>query len=515
MSGARTAPVPRQPTGERPVKDPIRLTPTSHFVFVAALLGLGTTAQAAISGAIYTSLGNGTIVNKNIYDEKADVYLNGGPQNANAAGLPFDSPAGEVYYYQVTDPSGQTLLSEDDAICRQVWVAPSAVSGKGVISGPYQDPLDASNCAHDAGDFNPANGSIPVQLVPYSDTPNNGGEYKVWLIRQTDSTQAVGKVITFNNSDAKTDNFKVLESDEPPCDEPCDPEEEPDTYSIDGAKFYDTDADGVRDNGEPGIAYFQIELFGDAQSNTTTALNPLGAYSFAGLLGGTYGVCEVMPTGGQTWLNTTPTTIEDIVLPPNATGHDFGNVCLAGGNGRTLGFWSNKNGEARMKLAPGMTARLAGLSGLNLRNATGAHFDPGSYTAFRSWLLGANATNMAYMLSAQMSAMWLNVNVGGPDGAVPGAAMLYAGVPPANCSVPGLNGYGFVSVQDLISAADASLGANGNTTAGGPVRSCQEFMKNALDKGNNNQNFVGSPEQCTVVYGGAEPACSPPPPEGN
>lgn len=57
-------------------------------------------------GAIFTSKGDGTSVDQNIYDDKCDVYLNGGPQNANSQGLPDGT-----YYFQVTDPSGATLLS--------------------------------------------------------------------------------------------------------------------------------------------------------------------------------------------------------------------------------------------------------------------------------------------------------------------------------------------------------------------------------------------------------------------
>jgi len=38
--------------------------------------------------------------------------------------------------------------------------------------------------------------------------------------------------------------------------------------------------------------------------------------------------------------------------------------------------------------------------------------------------------------------------------------------------------------------ASASLGANGSTLYGSPARSYQEALKNALDAGNNNLNFV-------------------------
>ena len=52
-------------------------------VVAAAVLGLSFTfvVSANFSGAIFTSLQNGSGVDNNIYASKEDVYLNGGPQN--------------------------------------------------------------------------------------------------------------------------------------------------------------------------------------------------------------------------------------------------------------------------------------------------------------------------------------------------------------------------------------------------------------------------------------------------
>ena len=132
---------------------------------VAALLDLPAMA-APVTGAIFTTTSDGPTVNGNVYDAKEDVYLSGGPQpNApcSAAGLPNGD-----YYFQVTDPSGGTLLSTDDIAERAV-----RVSG-GVITeylGTTHVPTGDGKCP----------GSISVQLLPYNDTPNNGGEYKVWM----------------------------------------------------------------------------------------------------------------------------------------------------------------------------------------------------------------------------------------------------------------------------------------------------------------------------------------------
>ena len=161
----------------------------------------------------------------------------------------------------------------------------------------------------------------------------------------------------------------------------------------------------------------------------------------------------------------------------------FGNVCLGAGGGFTLGFWSNKNGEAKMNDNGGNGPELALLVSLNLRNANGTAFDPANYNSFRNWLLSANATNMAYMLSAQLAAMELNVE----GGSVNGGSMVF---------YPGL---GFISINDLMTAANNELGLHGLTIAQTADRAYQEKLKTALDQANNNLNFVqGSPATCAA-----------------
>lgn len=138
----------------------------------------------------------GEPVNLNHYAAKEDVYLNGGPGiNApdDAAGL----PAG-TYYFQVTDPSGKTLLSTDAVACRQF-----TVDASGVITGV------TGPCPHATG-ADGEDGGATVQLFPYLDTPNNGGVYKVWVTPITDlDCDAPGNKHCFVPHHSKTDNFKV------------------------------------------------------------------------------------------------------------------------------------------------------------------------------------------------------------------------------------------------------------------------------------------------------------------
>lgn len=120
----------------------------------------------------------------------------------------------------------------------------------------------------------------------------------------------------------------------------------------------------------------------------------------------------------------------------------------------------------------GMETALRALSDLKLLEAKGKDFDPTAYTQYRNWLLSASATNMAYMLSAQLSATKLNVMAGFTDGTV---------------LVDGTR-----TVNDLIAYADSQLAANGNTVMASATRTEQERVKNILDRINNQGTFVQS-----------------------
>src|SRR6266478_9080499 len=120
----------------------------------------------------------------------------------------------------------------------------------------------------------------------------------------------------------------------------------------------------------------------------------------------TYTVIESNPFE-LNWYHTTPNSISVTLGLDDIKSVAFGNVCTGAGGGLTKGFWSNKNGQAKINDGGTSVPELAILSSLNLRNALGANFDPTTYTQFKDWISSASATNMAYMLSAQLSAMEL------------------------------------------------------------------------------------------------------------
>jgi hypothetical protein len=620
-------------------------------------VGIRTALAGGFNGAIYTSTSTGATVNANLYTLKDDVYINGGPQNQNPNGLPDGT-----YYFEVTNPNGNTLLSTDLAQCRQVTVL------NGRVAGPAPASVTAG-CAHAPGDTNPANGSIPVQLIPFSNTPNQGGEYKVFLIEQGDSTtiDPDGLQIHRSSSSDKSDNFKVktvteipqiaiggvkwidtnhdgildpgetgrlkdVEIDvtvgnDPPiqtftdsfgswalvfpagttykacentaetspadltkytqtgpnpaatntdglatanasrcwegtvgsvdtadlnfgniicqpviscpeaveaCNDPgscsavvtfsvtaadncagtptisCDhvsgstfalgtttvkctatdsfnanntdscqftvTVKDCSVGSISGTKYYDGDTNPLNDS--LGIGNWKIVLSGSASGTQYTTGS--GSYSFGSLGPGTYTVTEYAPN--LAWTLEPPSSQTFTISCSNVSNAftaNFHNYCKSPSGGLTLGFWSNKNGQA-LETAADFIA----LNALHLRNANGSDRDfigtlAQNKTALNSWILSANATNMAYMLSAQLTAMKLNVLHGNVNGS--SFALCFGG-----------------TINDLMAAADTSLTNNPNTTAAGAARTYQESLKTCLDNLNNNA-LVIPPTPCSFV----------------
>jgi uncharacterized repeat protein (TIGR01451 family) len=254
-----------------------------------------------------------------------------------------------------------------------------------------------------------------------------------------------------------------------------------DTASVDliamicGYKFYDANANGVWDDGEPPVAGFKIELydqFGDLLATTFTADD--GSYCFDGLDAGTYTVQEVLPPDSG-WMPTTSTSIDvDLLSGKIKENNNFGNLCLEPGRGgRTIGYWANAGNSL---IDP---SDIAYLNSLNLYPTSwGPTFS--SPDQIRNYLLKANAKNMWWMLSAQLIATILNVRHGYLDGST------LVCIDPPTCST-------FMTINDIINGAIGALGDN-------VPRATQEYWKNLLDKLNNNRLPFVSPEPCPVEY---------------
>ena len=285
----------------------------NRLVLVLSILGLtmllalpsavSANATGHISGAIFTSLENGEQVNANHYADKRDVYLNGGPPpNAppTAAGLPDG-----YYYFQVTDPSGKALLSSDPVICREFRAEGGVIAeyvsiGRTYKVGSQDIPcwIDGwENGKHDLG-FDAGRGSVTIQLMPYDDTPNRGGVYKVWITmtawfdgdpNKVENRCGNGCFHGFIPAYSKTDNFKA------------DFQGRFENPVITVRKFVDADGDGVWDAGEPEVG---VDYLVDGGGWPVHIEDPNGAISdgytpylyYAGMKG-TYLVSEDILTG--------------------------------------------------------------------------------------------------------------------------------------------------------------------------------------------------------------------------
>src|SRR5512133_866315 len=117
-------------------------------------------AGTPLPGAIFTTDAGCSGVALNIYTDKTSVYLDGGPAHPGAASLPPGA-----YYVQVTAPDGTVLGS---SVPNAPYVVTQDGSGNSVVPcfELYTAVLSASSGFTAQG---------------FDDTPNPGGEYKVWV----------------------------------------------------------------------------------------------------------------------------------------------------------------------------------------------------------------------------------------------------------------------------------------------------------------------------------------------
>ena len=194
-----------------------------------------------LTGSVKTTLPDGSAVNGNIYTSKSDVYV-------------YGDQLGDVttVYIRVTDPSGATVLSD----VKQVSVTD--------------------------GSFG------PVQLPAFADTPNNGGEYKVWVSSSTD----------FEHSCTKTDNFKVKGEEPPP------PTPEPGTATAaSGVCVNPGESTGVvtvtvtnTDDATDQSVTYTVKV-GDVSKTITLPDGQSGSVQFTGLAPGDYSWSVTGPDG--------------------------------------------------------------------------------------------------------------------------------------------------------------------------------------------------------------------------
>jgi hypothetical protein len=369
--------------------------------------------------------------------DKVNVFGAKSDVYITGSGLPNGS-----YYIQVTEPGGTVLGRSNSA---------SVVVTGGNLAQCYQ----VTSLVFEAPGFvNPG----------FATTSNPAPNYKV----------AISTDPTFPSNAVEHDNFKVTGEVDPP------------TATLRVNKFYDANANGVNDDAQP-IAGWEVRINNGLELvRYTPVVNIVDP--------DTYTVTESAPVESN-WVRTTLNPVIVTLGEGDDTTVEFGNVCTGAGGGRSHGFWGNKNGQATINDGGSAASEMALLSSLNLRAANGSPFDPADYAAFKSWNGSANAVNMAYMLSVQMSAVVLSVEAGFAGG----NALVHAPGLLAYAPLAGLNAGGFITVNNLIALGDAELAVHGTAYAGAPWRGYQEALKNVFDKLANDLGFV-QPAPCPFTF---------------
>ena len=389
-------------------------------------------------------------------------YVNGAYQFADdQVFLAFDPalPSG-TYYVHVTDTpidGFDAVLSANDPMDR--FVSVTNVGGVITLSLPFTDGTTPPVFGLGLGGVGQSILIAPFNTSPFGDPCT----FKVWygncwnLINGPTDPYLLAGGIDPVTGQCCVRSYTDLHVGGEPGNDVC------------GLVFLDENGNGTKDPGENGIGGITVML-GDTPGSPTVATAPDGTYCFLGVAPGNYLVLLVLDGSG--FVATTPAQHAVILTGcSTATVPDFGIQAPHGAcDGHTPGYWRNKHGKAAVvayNILPTLPA-------LCLVDANGNAFAPTTVNQWAQWLQEGNAVNMAYQLSRHLAAMHCNVIVGFVD---------------AGCMVDA-GSLGYLSIQSLMSMAVTSLCDHPYTPAGHPQRAYQEALKTALDRANNNLNWL-------------------------
>lgn len=371
----------------------------SLSAFAFTLLVTASVATAQVPGAVYTTDVAG--VAKDSFPKGPDVWLAGGP--SALAGCAGAGLADGLYYFQVTDPSGSTLLSGDRLPDRVVRVV-----GGVFVSASSTHPVSNGPC-----------GSQVVQLFPFFRAPNGGGEYKVWLT-PIGSHVPGGANFGFLSDQSKTDSFRL--EDVAPVQE----------VVIEGTVYFDFDQDGQYTgpaSGDLPIPGWRVEI--DGLGVTFSDVD--GHYEFIRDEGTSHVLDSLAPAPGYVgvvdgrWAPTSPIAVDVVAVAPSVT-VDFGLLYMVNTPqfATPTEFWED-TGEPLLA-ASGQAWRRV-VNSLCLRLNTTVPFPPpdpdptlfsvpeqgpfeDAFDAFARYLAAPSQHVAANLLSKEVAAMNLNTSVG-------------------------------------------------------------------------------------------------------
>ncbi len=369
----------------------------AYSLRVLILAVLCPAALAQVNGAVYTTDRHAEV--DNVFGGKNKVYLAGGPgPNAGCSG---NGLADGMYFFQITDPSGSTLLTPESLALRTITVLGGVIdsaAGRNTRSGPC--------------------GSRIVQLHPFDTTPSESGEYKVWFTPAASYVPGAGSH-GFLSSASKTDNFKVRGG--APAEDTL----------IRGKVFYDIIQNGIWDPSELPLPGWEVQLDSGGVIMTTFT-DADGIYQFIPEMDGTtHVITSIAPApgfvgieGGRWWA----TTMNPVSVVADVPEHvvDFGNLFFINtpGFARSKGYWHNQGEDEVLACDTASPNWRTVLNGLCLRT-TITEEDPllqavtlflvdenapfsEAYAQLSNYLVDSVLGVLAYNLSSQYAAANLN-----------------------------------------------------------------------------------------------------------
>src|SRR5215471_7102744 len=240
-------------------------------------------SPVAVFGSIST-VGSGNPASaQSLFGRREDAFLAAGPLTTPCF-FPAYLTDGK-YYFQVTDPSGATLLSTD-------VVSERAVTVKGGVLFSYDGKTHTT-------DGKTACGSLAVNLMPYADAGSQKAAYVVWLTpaanfdgsaSAVDSICGAGCFHGFHAEQSLNFGFRVEDK------KSCEP-----TFCASGTVFNDANGNGIRDAGENGIPGVTVRVAGGNGMLLSGLSGPDGSFRICGLTdNGNFRVSEVAPNGFKT-----------------------------------------------------------------------------------------------------------------------------------------------------------------------------------------------------------------------